>query len=71
VVFLLTDADQPGLDARDFAEIRKLNKGRARIHCIEFGQEANLNEDENFLMHLAREGRGTYRYFDVTRFPRR
>ncbi len=71
VIFLLTDADEPRLQAADFAEIRRLNKGRCRIHCIEFGKHADLSGVGNFLKKLAHQGRGTYRYYDVTRFSRR
>ena len=71
MIFLLTDADEPVLKPRDFAEIRKLNKAKTRIHCIEFGEYADLSRDKNFLKELAREQRGTYRYYDVTRFSQR
>lgn len=71
IIFLLTDAKEPSLNAADFARIRRLNKDRTRIHCIEFGQHADLSGVGNFLKKLAREERGTYRYFDVTRFSRR
>lgn len=66
-LFFLTDADQPQLTARDLADIQRLNKGRTHIHCIEFGQGADLGLD-NFLKRLARQNDGTYRYRDVTKF---
>lgn len=66
VLFLLTDSDT-SLDARERAEIRRLNGGRARIHCIEFGKGPE-SRVENFLHALARENGGTYRYHDVTKF---
>ena len=69
VIFFLTDADEPSLRAPDLAEIRQLNQGRTRIHCVEFGKGAELNTD-NFLKRLARDNGGTYRYRDVTRFRR-
>ena len=66
-LFFLTDADQPQLTARDLDDIQRLNRGRTHIHCIEFGQSADLGLD-NFLKRLARQNDGTYRYRDVTKF---
>ena len=67
VLFFLTDADQPELTAKELNDIRTLNGGKTRIHCIEFGKGPELNS-ENFLKKLARENGGSYRYRDVTRF---
>ncbi len=67
VVFFLTDADEPQLTAGELAEIKKINRGRARIHCVEFGVGERLAAD-NFLKRLARENGGTYRYRNVARF---
>ncbi len=70
-VFFLTDADQPILSARELNEIKTLNAGRSKIHCVEFGRGTEL-PGENFLKKLARENGGTYRYRDVTNFgPKR
>ncbi|HLQ46599.1 MAG TPA: hypothetical protein VK137_17780 [Planctomycetaceae bacterium] len=69
-LFFLTDADQPQLSARELAEIKTLNGGRTKIHCVEFGKGPEISAD-NFLKKLARENGGTYRYRDVTRFGRR
>ncbi len=68
VIFLLTDADEPQLTSRDMNEIKRINQGRTRIHCIEFGKGAELVKVDNFLKRLARENGGSYRYRDVTRF---
>jgi len=65
VIFFLTDAGVPILYAGDLDEIRRLNKRRARIHCVEFGEGRNTSR-ENFLMKLARQNGGLYRYRDVT-----
>jgi Ca-activated chloride channel family protein len=67
VLFFLTDADQPELSAKELNDIRALNGGNTRIHCIEFGKGPELNS-ENFLKKLARENGGTYAYRDVTKF---
>lgn len=68
-LFFLTDADQPMLSARELNEIKTLNGGRTKIHCVEFGKGPEISSD-NFLKKLARENGGTYRYRDVTRFGR-
>lgn len=67
VVYFLTDADEPQLTAGELAEIKRINRGRARIHCVEFGVGERLASD-NFLKRLARENGGTYRYRNVARF---
>ena len=69
-LFFLTDADQPQLSARELHEIKTLNGGRSRIHCVEFGKGPELSSD-NFMKKIARDNGGTYRYRDVTRFDRR
>ena len=67
-MFFLTDADFPELTPRELQEVRKLNGGRTRIHCVEFGRGADLARAGNFLKTLARENGGTYRYCDITKF---
>ncbi len=68
VLFLLTDADNP-LSARDLSEIKKLNKSKTRIHCIEFGKGSQLIRG-NYLQRLAQQNKGSYGYRDVTNFDR-
>lgn len=68
VLFILTDAGEPLLMARDLKKVADLNRGRARIHTIEFGEGTHLGGPENFLQKLARQNGGTWRYHDVTRF---
>src|SRR5690606_28779554 len=70
VIFFLTDADEPRLSAADLNDLKRLNKGRSRIHCIEFGTGPELSLD-NFLKRLARENGGISRYRDITRFDTR
>jgi VWA domain-containing protein len=65
VIFFLTDADEPGLNAEQLLRIRRRNPG-AVIHTIEFGPGPSTG-DENFLVKLARENRGQYVYVDVSR----
>ena len=75
VVYFLTDAAQPQLDAKQLSQIQRLNKGGARIHCIEFGIRAQLRDRRlstaNFLQKLASQNDGQYRYVNVTQLIRR
>ncbi len=66
-IFFLTDADEPRLSAKDLADIKRINAGKSRIHCIEFGKGGNIGV-ENFLQRMARENGGSYRYQDITQF---
>jgi hypothetical protein len=67
VIFFLTDAGLPDLDAKDLDTIRRKNNGQTRIHTIEFGKGPRLVTG-NFLIKLARENAGTATYRDVTEF---
>lgn len=69
VIFFLTDAKHPQLASADLNEIRALNGGRAKIHCIEFGEGFPVKEG-NSLDKLARQNRGSYRYYNVRKFLR-
>lgn len=70
VIFFLTDAGEPRLDAGDLDRIRRRNNGRARVHCVEFGKGASLDIDSNFLKKLSRENGGGYAYRDITKFQK-
>ena len=70
VIYLLTDVDQE-LSAPDLDQIQRANKGRARIHTIEFGRGPQLDSGAlNFLQKLARQNGGTYRYYNVRQLER-
>ncbi|HUG90907.1 MAG TPA: hypothetical protein VML55_08745 [Planctomycetaceae bacterium] len=76
VLYLLTDADQPQLSARELNRIRSTNAGRTRIHTIEFGEGSQGSRrldptSGNFLEVLAEQNGGTYRYQDVGAFRAR
>ncbi len=72
VIFFLTDAGEPWVDAGDLAEIRKRNSGRARICVVEFGKGNNLTSpDAYWTKRLARENGGTYAYQDTQKFTRK
>jgi hypothetical protein len=66
VIFFLTDADL--MTTADVQEI--LGQARStRIQAVEFGRGLDL-DTSNPLRRLATGTGGTYRYIDVTRFPR-
>jgi hypothetical protein len=66
VIFFLTDADL--MTNNDVNEILA-EAGKSRIQAVEFGRGADLGM-ETPLRRLATTTGGTYRYIDVTRFPR-
>lgn len=69
VVFFLTDAGEPWMDAGDLEEIRRRNSGRCRICVVEFGKGTRLGPQDGFwTRRLARDNGGTYAYQDITNF---
>lgn len=71
VVFLLTDATEPGLSKAQLNDVKRSNRSSARIHCIEFGMgpELSLGEEslsQSFMKTLSAETGGRYAYRDVT-----
>lgn len=72
VIYLLTDADEPQLSAAELNQVQRLNQGKTRIHTIEFGKGAALDDVRpNFLKKLALQNGGSYRYHDVKRLDQR
>lgn len=67
VIFFLTDADEPQLNADELADIQRANKG-TQINAIEFGFGPESGED-NFLKRLARQNGGQHAYIDISRLP--
>jgi hypothetical protein len=66
VIFFLTDADL--MTTTDVGEI-VAQAGSTRIQCIEFGRGLDIG-GSGPLRRLATATGGTYRYIDVTRFPK-
>jgi hypothetical protein len=64
VIFFLTDADQPELDAEQLKKIAYL-AGGITIHAIEFGPGPKP-AGESFLAQLASQNGGQYTYVDIT-----
>lgn len=75
VIFLLTDAGEPMLYAADLQKLKRINRGKATIHTVEFGDGEQLQSKDsladNFLEKLARQNGGTYVYRNVQEFQRR
>ena len=69
VIYLLTDADDPVMSAKDLWDLKRGNKRKALIHVVEFGVGADLNPD-SFLKKLARQSEGMHRYHDLTQAQR-
>jgi len=66
VIFFLTDAGEPAMKPEEMEEIQRLNGGRSRIHCVQFGMHDN--EAADFLRKLASQNNGDYAYQNVKRF---
>ena len=69
VIFLLTDADEPEMSAKDLSDIQRANKRKTAIHVVEFGVGADLSRD-SFLKRLARQNGGKHHYRDLTKVER-
>jgi von Willebrand factor type A domain len=67
VIFFLTDAD---LMTQNDAAVVLTEAGPTRIQAVEFGRGLDLGFDSSPLRRLATQTGGTYRYIDVTSFPR-
>jgi hypothetical protein len=66
VIFFLTDADL--MTSNDVSEI-VAQAGTTRIQCVEFGRGLDIG-GSGPLRKLSGATGGSYRYIDVTRFPR-
>jgi hypothetical protein len=66
VIYFLTDAENPALNAKQLDELNRLNRAGTRIHAIEFGKGSKL-EAQTSLERLAAQNHGGYRYWDVTK----
>jgi hypothetical protein len=66
VIFLVTDGDDPQLDARQLARIERMGAGII-IHAIQFG--TGPQQPRNFMAQLARQSAGRHVYVDVSKLP--
>jgi hypothetical protein len=67
VVFFLTDADEPQLNAAQLQRIARANTGTS-VNAIEFGYGVQADKN-NFLVRLADQNHGQHVYVDVSRLP--
>ena len=67
VIFFLTDADEPRMNADQLSRIERLNRGSS-INTIEFGYGPPLDTN-NFLVQLAERNGGKHVYVDVAGLP--
>ena len=67
VIFFLTDAD---LMTSSDVQAVLAESGKTRIQAVEFGRGMELSNSGNPLRRMALATGGTYRYIDVTQFPR-
>ena len=69
VIFLVTDAGEPRLSAKELEEIARRNERvGATINAIEFGVGPDPG-GTNFLVQLAKQNHGEHVYIDVTKLP--
>ncbi len=64
ILVLLTDGDEPGLNAGQMAAIQRACGGKTQIHCLQFGWES-MAPNRGFLRELAEKTGGSYRYVCV------
>lgn len=69
VVVLMTDGGLPELNNGEIQAMAQMAGGRTEIHCVQFGSGANQERD-NFMMRLATETDGSYRYIDVNEWDK-
>ena len=64
VVVLITDGGLPTLNDGQIQTMITMAGSKTQIHCLQFGSGAN-QENDNFMMRLARQTAGSYRYINV------
>jgi len=64
VVVLMTDGGYPELNAGQLRLIERMAGKKTEIHCIQFGI-GPLQTTQNFMMKLASQNNGSFRYIDV------
>jgi Ca-activated chloride channel family protein len=69
VIFFLTDGEDPSLSSVELDQIARRNAGRSAIHVIQFGTSSP--SQDNWLMRLARQNDGQYKFFDIHRLSPR
>jgi hypothetical protein len=67
VLVFMTDGGLPILNNGQVEQMRKMAGGRTQIHSIQFGSGPNQDPD-NFMLKLATETEGSFRYIDVNQW---
>jgi hypothetical protein len=67
VIVLMTDGGYPKLHSGHLKTIRRLAGDTTQIHCIQFGA-GPLPTKPNFMMQLAEQNNGSFRYIDVNQW---
>ena len=67
VIVLMTDGGYPELNGGKLKMIKQLAPRGCQIHCIQFGI-GPLQKTTNFMMQLAEQNDGSFRYIDVTKW---
>lgn len=65
VLYLMTDGDNPLLEARDLERISRVNEGLSVIHVVQFGK-GEPKPGTEWLKRLAKENRGEHTFVDVS-----
>ncbi len=66
VIFLLTDARVPELNAAQLEEVHRMaERAGTAIYCIEFGTDGAAPQ-QSFLKQLASDNGGKYQYLDIS-----
>ena len=67
VIVFLNDGGYPRLDGAQLKFIKQMARRRTSIHTLQFGR-GPLQENDNFMMRLARENSGSFRYINVNKW---
>ncbi|MEZ6126627.1 MAG: hypothetical protein R3C49_26185 [Planctomycetaceae bacterium] len=65
VIYFLTDGDHPRLTPADLQQLKRSNRKRIPIHVVEFGSGSRESREISWLMQLATQSGGDYRYVTV------
>jgi hypothetical protein len=69
-IILLTDGDTPELNDGQIQQIYRVTKGRAAVHCVQFGLSADPPSN-SFMRKLASKTGGSYQYINVNQLRQR
>ena len=64
ILVFMTDGGLPVLNGGQIEAMTKMAGRKTQIHCLQFGSGPN-QQRENFMMELATETGGSYRYINV------